>query len=72
MFNLMAEGYPPKGSKFVVLYNDGSGADMIMRLDSGEYIGCAGEDFTDENLDNYLFWALVPEGFEFWYEANNK
>jgi len=69
MFNLMDDTYPPKGSKFVVLYNDGSGADIFTRTDDGEYIGCSGEACTEENMDDFLYWALVPENYEFWYEA---
>ena len=71
MYNLMADSYPPRGTKFIALYNDGSGADMFMHTDGGEYIGCSGEECTEENLDHYLLWALVPNDYEFWYEVAN-
>lgn len=66
-WTLFQEQMPPKGTKFVAIFNDGSGSDLFVRLDSGEYINCCGDEASDEMLDDYLFWHEAPN-MKLWFE----
>ncbi len=57
---------PEVGSKFVLLYDDGSGASLYFRHDSG-YIDADGDEC--DALDENRMWAYLPAGFEFWCEG---
>ena len=58
---------PEVGSKFIALYNDGSGAVMFYRHDDG-YIDHEGADRTSVDFSKFGKWAYLPAGFELWCE----
>jgi hypothetical protein len=62
---------PPIGSKFVVLYNDGSGARMFWRHDFG-YIDSEGGEYEELPSEGYSLWTELPDGFEFWCEVRSE
>jgi hypothetical protein len=62
----LIESPPPIGCKFIVLYNDGSGAAMFWRHDDG-YISSDGDEYT-ELSEGYDLWTELPQDKEFWCE----
>lgn len=62
----VSDGPPEVGSKFVALYDDGSGAGLYFRHDGG-YISAEGEEA--DVLSGVEAWAYLPAGFEFWCEG---
>lgn len=64
----MTETRPPKGTKFVALYNDGSGAGLFFRDDNGDYFDDGLDPSCDEALDDYLLWIPLPDDFKLWGE----
>jgi len=66
MLKNMENEPPPNGSKFVVLFSDGSGASLYMRDDEGFYLQA--EDGCSEVIDPGHFWLPVPDYFKFWFE----
>ncbi len=65
------EGDPPQvGQKFIVLYNDGSGAAMFWRHDGG-YIDSDGDEY-EELSEGYDLWAELPQDKEFWCEVRSE
>jgi len=61
---------PPIGCRFVVLFNDGSGARMYWRHDAG-YIDCDGEEVEDLSSESFDLWTQLPDGKEFWCEVRS-
>lgn len=66
-WTLFQEKMPPKGAKFIAVFSDGSGANMFLRLDNDQYIDCEGNEFSEQVLDDYLFWCEAPN-IKFWFE----
>ena len=62
----MADKYPPIGTKFVALYNDGGGACLFIRTDNEELLDSGYEVSNEEVLDDFLLWCEVPDNYEFW------
>jgi hypothetical protein len=62
---------PPIGSKFVVLYNDGSGSRMFWRHDCG-YVDCEGDEYEELPSESFSLWTELPDGFEFWCEVRSE
>lgn len=67
-FGLFAHKEPPKSSKFVALYNDGSGADIFMRFDDGDYCDEHLTPVDEAIFDDFLYWIILPDAYEFWGE----
>ena len=67
----MIEKEPKEGDRFVALYNDGSGA-RLFEIIKGELFEAEGGDEPchGEELDNYFYWALLPDDFKFWSDKN--
>jgi len=61
---------PPVGSRFVILFNDGSGARMFWRHDCG-YIDCEGGEYEELPPESYSLWTALPDGMEFWCEVRS-
>jgi hypothetical protein len=62
----LADKPPPTGTKFVALYDDGSGARLFFRHDAG-FIDSDGEELSTLS-GTYDLWTELPAGFEFWCE----
>jgi hypothetical protein len=62
------ETAPEVGSKFIALYNDGSGGVLFFRHDGG-YIDHDGEDWSIVDSSKFERWTYLPAGFEFWCEG---
>lgn len=58
---------PPNGSRFVALFDDGSGANLFMRDDYGYYLS-AEEGVPEELSTSYKFWIPIPMQFKLWFE----
>jgi|GEM_PF-967233 hypothetical protein len=66
-------GEPPtRGSRFVALYDDGSGAELFVWGDDGHLLDADGDDhgvMDREELDDWLYetghwcWTALPEGY---------
>lgn len=65
---LFAEEFPKIKQKFVAFYHDGSGCDMYICVGNKKFLDAKGEEYTEENMDNYLFWIPLPADYEFWFE----
>lgn len=65
VWNDMGE-LPEIGSKFIALYDDGSGAGLFFRHDDG-FIDSEGDDFSELG-SNFDRWAYLPSGFDLWCE----
>jgi hypothetical protein len=66
----LQDGPPPLGSKFVALYDDGSGARLFFRHNEG-FICADGDE--EQTLDGmYDKWTELPQGFEFWCESRSE
>lgn len=69
-WKLLADEPPPVGTKFVALYDDGSGARMFWRHDGG-FIECDGDEV--KSLDGlYDKWIELPQDTEFWCEIGSE
>jgi hypothetical protein len=62
---------PEVGRKFIALYNDGSGSNMFVRLDD-TYIDTDGDEYYEFDDGSYIFWAYLPEKYEFWCENREE
>ena len=66
-------GEPPtRGSRFVALFDDGSGAELFVWGDDGHLLDADGDDhgvMDREELDDWLYetghwcWTALPEGY---------
>ena len=66
-------GEPPtRGSRFVALFDDGSGAELFVWGDDGHLLDADGDDhgvMDREELDDWLYetghwcWSALPEGY---------
>lgn len=56
---------PPKGSRIVAIYADGSGAHLFY-FDGNEYTDEDGSARSD--IDSFSMWAMVPDGMRLWCE----
>lgn len=70
--NLMYDKYPEIGDKFFAIFSDGSGGSLFMRIDDFQgdmqFLNAEGDDYTQENMDDYLYWQKLPEYVTFWFE----
>jgi len=67
------ERLPDVGQKFIALYDDGSGANLYLRIDdalTGDplYLSADGMDDFSETMDNYLYWIPLPDDYKFSFE----
>lgn len=71
LFNFY-EQPPEHGTRFIAFYSDGSGAELFMRTDNGDYIK-ADSMFapnTDWFIDSgYLWFARLPDDFKLFFES---
>ena len=68
-WQIMAGNYPPIGTKFVALHNDGGGATLLLRGDEQLMLDANWEVVNEEALDDYLMWCEVPSNYRFWGES---
>ena len=61
---------PKKGSVFIALYDDGSGANLFNRDNAGDYRNAEGEILSqDWFLDaGYIDFAYLPTNYKLFYE----
>lgn len=64
-YNFIPHKHPT--GKFVALYNDGSGAGLFEYKD-GELFDGNGDECDPDCLDDYLYWAPVPQHYTYWGE----
>jgi hypothetical protein len=60
---------PKPGTKLIALYNDGSGALLMMRDDHGEYV-CAEGEAENLSAERFNRWAVVPDDHALWFETH--
>jgi hypothetical protein len=68
-WRLMAEEKPPIGTRFVALFDDGSGASLFECVKDdgfGLHIDDLAVYYDSEALDDYLLWIEVPDDYKFW------
>lgn len=65
---LFATEMPKPKQKFVAFYHDGSGCDMFVCIKQGVFLNPNGEEYTEENMESYLFWIPISTDYEFWFE----
>ena len=62
---------PEKGSKFIAIYGDGSGASLHMRDDTGNYFDAEGDLIMDAHwfMDSgHVWWVYLPDDFDLWFQ----
>lgn len=71
MWNDVTTRDPARGEKIVALFKDGSGACLMLRDWSGDYIDENGnlEQFCSER---FSIWAKIPSETDLWFESRNK
>ena len=65
---------PEEGTRFIAFYSDGSGAELFMRTDNGDYIKADSMFAPDTNwfIDSgYLWFARLPDDFRLFFEDDN-
>lgn len=63
---------PEIGKRFIALYNDGSGAKLFFRSIKG-YLDAEGDkNYPDDFLDDYWYWAYLPNNFKFFCEERSE
>lgn len=65
---LFAIEMPKPRQKFVAFLHDGSGCKMFVCKNKGLFIDAQGEEYTEENMEAYLFWMPITNFYEFWFE----
>jgi hypothetical protein len=62
---------PKKGSKFIALYSDGSGANFFCRTDSGDYLDADGVILSQYWFSDstYSDFAYLPNDYKLWFEV---
>lgn len=62
----------PKGTKFVAMYLDGSGAQVFLKDDNGDLYDAGGDPASKEALsDNFAIWLDLGD-FKLWMEYPNN
>lgn len=61
---------PKKGTKFIALYADGSGAELFHALKDNLCINMEKASYNIDDLPEhgYNAWIALPDNFELWYE----
>jgi len=68
---------PPEcGTSFIALFSDGSGADLFLRADNGDYHN-ANNDINPPDShwfadSGYLWFAVLPDDFRLFFEEQAK
>lgn len=76
----LCDNLPTPGMRFVVLYCDGSGADLFLYADDCRVYDAHGKDVFEEPISaneiadqlfdmGFIFWAAVPEGMTLFFEG---
>lgn len=75
--NSIATQTIPRGSKFIALYGDGSGAQLFMTDKKGNLFGHDGKP-RDSEPEAYLmdscftWWIKLPNSYKLWFEQKEN
>lgn len=64
--------HPPLGARINALYDDGSGSALFHVMGQNQYMDDEGEIYDMELSENYVWWALTPEGYTFFFERDEQ
>lgn len=63
----MSDIQPENGTKFCVMYHDGSGAYAYLKTDEGDILGCEDGMLMYWKFNDNDIWSYLPDDFDLWF-----